>query len=223
MAEIIENEGGGKSKGKRRAKKLSTHIDMTPMVDLTCLLLTFFMLTTAFAKPKIMEIVMPDKNNKDKAPEINKSRVVNFILDENNRVFWYNGLVEAHKPLPPLAETNYSKDGIRKILLERNKEVFNTIEQLREDVLTGKLKISKDSLTNAEKAIKKQDNKGPVFMIKATDKAKYGNFVDIIDEMAIANSAHYAITDLNSYEKKMVEAFKGNTPSVDNKNQPKVK
>ncbi len=69
MAEIIANEGGGKKKGKRRAKHHSTHIDMTPMVDLACLLLTFFMLTTAFSKPKVMEIVLPDK---DQRLKINK-------------------------------------------------------------------------------------------------------------------------------------------------------
>ena len=64
MAEIIANEGGhGKKKGKARAKKHGTHIDMTPMVDLACLLLTFFMLTTAFSKPKVMEIVLPEKTN----------------------------------------------------------------------------------------------------------------------------------------------------------------
>ncbi len=61
MAEIIANEGGGKQKGKRRSKRHSTHIDMTPMVDLACLLLTFFMLTTAFNKPKVMEIILPER------------------------------------------------------------------------------------------------------------------------------------------------------------------
>ena len=60
MAEIIQNEGQVRKKVKT-AKKHGTHIDMTPMVDLACLLLTFFMLTTAFSKPKVMEIVLPTK------------------------------------------------------------------------------------------------------------------------------------------------------------------
>ncbi len=213
MAEIIANEGGGKHKGKRRAKKLSTHIDMTPMVDLACLMLTFFMLTTAFAKPKIFEIVMPDKTPpKEKPPEVPSKRVVNFILDENNKVYWYNGMIKDPKNLPQLYETDYSKDGIRKIILNRNKDIFNQIEQLRQDVLSNKLKISRDSLTNLEKVVKRNDKEGPIFMIKATDKAKYGNFVDIIDEMAITNAAHYAVTDLNNYEKKMLDAVKGTSP-----------
>ena len=82
MAEIIQAEGGGHKKGKRRPKKHSTHIDMTPMVDLACLLLTFFMLTTAFNKPKAMEVGLPDKNIKDPNPErIPKWRTVSIIMD----------------------------------------------------------------------------------------------------------------------------------------------
>jgi len=53
MAEIIANEGGGKKgHGKKRAKKNSTHIDMTPMVDLMSLLITFFMLRILFFRIK---------------------------------------------------------------------------------------------------------------------------------------------------------------------------
>jgi len=88
MAEIIANEGG-KQKGKKRAKRYSTHIDMTPMVDLMCLLLTFFMLTTAFSKAKVMEIVLPEKTPKDQkqdAPEVDKARALNIILIGNNKV-----------------------------------------------------------------------------------------------------------------------------------------
>ncbi|MFM7079991.1 MAG: ExbD/TolR family protein, partial [Bacteroidota bacterium] len=51
--------GGGKKDGKVKQKKSTTHIDMTPMVDLAFLLLTFFMLTTTFSKPKTMEVNMP--------------------------------------------------------------------------------------------------------------------------------------------------------------------
>ena len=61
---------------------------MTPMVDLMCLLLTFFMLTTAFSKPKVMEIVLPDKDTKSKGTEIPKYRAVNIILDGNDKIYY---------------------------------------------------------------------------------------------------------------------------------------
>ena len=69
MAQIPSEEGTKRKGGKKRAKKHMTDIDMTPMVDLMCLLITFFMLTTAFSKPKVMVITMPekDKNQEEKS------------------------------------------------------------------------------------------------------------------------------------------------------------
>ncbi len=203
MAEIIQEDKGGKKKGKRRAKKQSTHIDMTPMVDLACLLLTFFMLTTAFSKPKVMEISLPEKSDKE-GPKV--SSPLNIILDENDRIFWYNGLADPTKPpLPTLYITDYSKDGIRKILLNRNKELFKKIDEFNNSVLKGKLTLSMDTVEQRIKTLKKTDKSGPkVVLIKATDKAKYKNLVDIIDEMSITNIPRYAIVDITPFEKKLI-------------------
>ena len=91
MAEIIQEEKG---KGKKKAKKHAPHIDMTPMVDLMCLLITFFMLTTAFSKAKVMEIILPEKikdPTKQEAPRIAASRTLNIILGPDNKVYTYPG------------------------------------------------------------------------------------------------------------------------------------
>jgi biopolymer transport protein ExbD len=213
MAEIIANEGGGHKKGKRRPKKLSTHIDMTPMVDLACLLLTFFMLTTAFAKPKMMEIVLPEKDQKKEEKEkIPKFRVVNILIDENDKVYYYNGMLE-RPPYPELIETNFSKDGIRKLILQRNKRLFAQIDSINNDALKSKKTFSQDTIKRRIKALKKADKIGPIVLIKATDKAKYKNMVDVIDEMAICNVAIYSLIDINPQEMKMLEEKKSGAVS----------
>jgi biopolymer transport protein ExbD len=217
MAEIIANEGGGKQKGKRRSKRHSTHIDMTPMVDLACLLLTFFMLTTAFNKPKVMEIVLPEKpkpGEKIETPEIPPERALTIILIENNRVLWYAGLADPRKPpLPVLNETDFSDDGIRKVLLRRNRELFAKIDEMNTDVIEGKLDIPRDTIEARRRKMLIQDKAGPVVLIKAGNNVKYRNIVDIIDEMAITNMARYALTDVNDVEKKMVADYLASNPS----------
>jgi biopolymer transport protein ExbD len=119
MAEIQEKGGGGGKGGKKRSKKQSTKIDMTPMVDLGFLLLTFFILTTTFAKPQTMEISMPVKpKNQDEQSELKASNALTLLLSENDKIYWYAGLPDA-PTAPGVQVTNYSANGIRKILLDR--------------------------------------------------------------------------------------------------------
>ena len=112
MAEIQQqaDSGGG---GKKRAKKMSTKIDMTPMVDLAFLLLTFFMLTTTFNKPNVMQVTMPVKPKPDDPPsEIKSSNAMTLILGEANKVYYYEGLL-ADDVKPELQVTNYGATGVR--------------------------------------------------------------------------------------------------------------
>jgi len=212
MAEIIQDEGH-KGKGKRKAKKHGTHIDMTPMVDLACLLLTFFMLTTAFNKPKVMEVIMPEKpKENEKPPELDKDRALNIILVENDKVLWYIGIAEPGKTV--LAEADFSKEGIRKVLLQRNKQLFTNITKMNRDITVGTLKLRPDSVEGRIKRFYKADKFGPIVLIKAADGVKYRNIVDIIDEMAITNIARYSLVDINPVEKMMVQARLVSKPPV---------
>jgi biopolymer transport protein ExbD len=118
MAQIQGGGGGGHKKGggKVRAKKQSTKTDMTPMVDLAFLLLTFFLLTTTFNKPKTMEVNMPDKvEDESQQTKINERDILNLVLAEDNKIFWWVGLE------PPVNTTNYSNDGVRKVILEHTR------------------------------------------------------------------------------------------------------
>jgi biopolymer transport protein ExbD len=121
MAELEQKQTGKKGKKSGR-KKMSTRVDLTPMVDLGFLLVTFFMLTTTFSKPQTMEINMPIQEGGQPVPE---SRTVQIIIDEDNKLYWYRG--RADKPLDPLIETGFSAAGIRKVLLEKNSSINNMI------------------------------------------------------------------------------------------------
>ena len=208
MGEIIQEEKQEKG-GRKKRKKLSTDIDMTPMVDLMCLLITFFMLTTAFSKPKVMEITMPEKNDNQKKEDqtkIQADKTINILMSGDDQLYWYVGLADPKKPLPELIKTNYGKDGIRKILLQKNKNVFKQIEELKTKVLKGELVMADSVLNRKIKEIKKSDKKAPIILIKADEKAKYRNIVDIIDEMAICNVASYAVVDISDVELEMLAA-----------------
>jgi len=123
MAEIQGGGGDGKKGGKVRSKKTSTRIDMTPMVDLAFLLLTFFVLTSTLSKPQTMEITLPEKPKpEDKPPEVNEKKVLTLVLGANDKVYWYVGITE-----PQAKRSDFSKDGIRKVLLEKKSEIRDLI------------------------------------------------------------------------------------------------
>jgi biopolymer transport protein ExbD len=119
MAEI--NSGGGKKEGKR-SKKVSTKIDMTPMVDLAFLLITFFMLTTTFNKPQAMEVNMPDKTDKKETTPLKESKAMTIILGEDDKIYWYMGLTD-----PKVEVSDFSAEGIRKVVLKKNKEISELV------------------------------------------------------------------------------------------------
>jgi|LauGreDrversion4_2_1035121.scaffolds.fasta_scaffold457550_2 biopolymer transport protein ExbD len=113
MAEINSSDSGSKKKhgGKTRSKKMSTKVDLTPMVDLAFLLITFFMLTTTLNKPNAMELNMP-KKDKTENIKINEELLLNIILDKENAVWWYEGTT-----VSDLKKTVFANEkGIRDII-----------------------------------------------------------------------------------------------------------
>ena len=122
MAEL-DTSGGGKHKGgKVRSKKASTRVDLTAMVDLAFLLITFFMLTTTLAKKKEMDLTMPDNSVKTSQLPIAASRSMTILLGSHNQLEWYMGEPGKNPP----TKDNYGKDGLRKALIENGKQVAAT-------------------------------------------------------------------------------------------------
>jgi biopolymer transport protein ExbD len=108
---------------KPRARKHNFRLDMTPMVDLAFLLLTFFMLTTTFAKSRVMELQMPAKpQSDDQNTPLQASKAMTIILGSGHQAYYYFGLARPEDPgvpVPTLHTTNFGPQGIRRALLAR--------------------------------------------------------------------------------------------------------
>jgi biopolymer transport protein ExbD len=208
MAEIAEGGGGGHGKGgKKRAKKQSTRIDMTPMVDLAFLLLTFFVLTSTFSKPKSMELNFPakPKDNKEQ-PEIKNG--VTFLLTKNDKLFYYKGefvLPGDAKGRTPteITETNYSSEGLHKLLLELNKPTKDAIDKLQQKVVRKEIADSTFKRLQMDEKGKKE---ALTVLIKTDDQATYKNFIDVVDELNICLVGKYVTVEMMPQELQLLTA-----------------
>ena len=211
MSEVQQQESsdkGGKHK-KVRAKKSSTHIDMTPMVDLAFLLLTFFILTTTFSKPKTMDITMPIKKDikEEDRTKIKASLAMSILLTENDKIIWYMGIDSAGMP-PQTNIADFSVSGIKsihKILLEKNKLVYDQVKLVDDSVKKGLIPDNEEEIKIHKAHVKAAEKEGLIVLIKPDEKAKYKNLVDILDEMLICNVARYAIVDLSDSELELIK------------------
>jgi len=119
MAEL-DTSGGGKHKGgKVRSKKASTRVDLTAMVDLAFLLITFFMLTTTLAKKKEMDLAMPDSSVPASKLAVAETRTMTILLGSHNKLEWYIGLPGKTAP----TVEGYGSNDLRKTLIEHSKEI----------------------------------------------------------------------------------------------------
>jgi biopolymer transport protein ExbD len=128
MGEVNTDQKDTRAKGMiKKGKKLSTRVDMTPVVDLAFLLLTFFMLATTFIKPQVMEIYLPDQTE-TKQPKVNEKKVLSIVLNGDNKIYWYVGMTD-----PQIQETDYSATGIRKVLQEQNRLIDKIVVLIKPD------------------------------------------------------------------------------------------
>jgi biopolymer transport protein ExbD len=200
MSEVAQDNSKGRKKGK--AKKMSTRVDFTPMVDLGFLLITFFMLATTLSKPQTMEIALPSKDKVEEKDQSNikASRAVTILLGKDNKIFYYEGTRENDID-PELIQTDYSPKGIRQFLLKKNYEVMVKVRDL---------KLEKESKKLSDKDFEKRkdeiigDKRAPIVCIKGTDVSSYKNLIDILDEMAICNIGRYAIMDITPFDLELL-------------------
>lgn len=200
----IDTGGGEEKKGK--PKKQTLRVDFTPMVDMNMLLITFFMFCTTLSKPQIMDIAMPtdQKLTEEDQVKVKESKAITLILGADNKLYYYTGMPD-YANYTSLKETDYSPEGIRKVLLERNRPIVSKMKELREK--KQKRQLNEDQFREQSKEIK-DDKDGQVVVIKPTSEATYKNLVDALDEMAICSIAKYAIVDMAEGDQFLLENLK---------------
>ncbi len=204
-ADVGGGEGGGGSRHhqKKRAKKLSTRIDMTPMVDLGFLLLTFFMLTTTFSQPKVIELTPPIKS--DVKTRVQDTLSLSVVLGKSDTIYYYNGSLKLSTDSNNIMQTDFSDNGLRKLVLDRNHYVLNSIK-----ALVDQHNLHKVSDTTYSRLLDvAEGNKFALFVIIKTDSAtRYVNVVRALDEMNICNVGKYSLIDASPDDIKMIEDYK---------------
>jgi biopolymer transport protein ExbD len=170
MAQIENPASERKGKSFSRNKKQLLRIDMTPMVDLGFLLITFFVFTTTISTPTVTDLYMPKEGDKY-PPKLINELALTMLLSDNNKIYYYTGIFDEAVKANAVVETNFSTySGIGKIIRQRQKDIE----------ASGKFKEGK---------------RGLMLLIKPTSESVYKNVVDALDEAMINDVKKYAIVE----------------------------
>lgn len=188
MAELNSDSGNSKG-GKVRSKKEGGRVDLTAMVDLAFLLITFFMLTTSLNKPNAMDVTVPDKNKEapEERQEVADDRTLTVLLGGDDKVVWYAGLFD--EPIEGPETVGYGAEGIRSVLLRKMQEVSQRTGQ---DLIV---------------------------VIRPSDDSTHRNLVDILDEMKIVDAQLFSLGNILEEENELLrELGLLSTPSPESSN-----
>ncbi|MEO8768544.1 MAG: biopolymer transporter ExbD [Ferruginibacter sp.] len=121
MAEIDTSSGGGHKKGPgvKKSKKLSTRVDLTPMVDLGFLLITFFVFTTTMSTPTAMNMNEPKDNDPKDQKDVKQSGAMTILLGKGNQVYYYYGILDPAKLSEQFKSTGFKE--IRQLITDKKK------------------------------------------------------------------------------------------------------
>lgn len=192
----VDSGGGGGGRGKKggpKTKKKSTRIDMTAMVDVAFLLLTFFVLTATMSNSSVMELTMPPKIDDPKQEEdaykkILEDKIMTIILDADDEVRYYVGITE-----PDVETVGFDDKGIR--------------DAIKEHIYGNKMRLGIPLCKEVNNAgINEGRCWDPIFVIKPKDVSKYRNLVDVLDEMAILQAPKFAIDKYTNADSLVVAA-----------------
>ncbi len=203
MADIDVDGGGGSHKkgpGVKKAKKLSTRVDMTPMVDLAFLLITFFIFTTTMSTPNTMALNVPKKtDDSTKLMDVKESNAMTIMLGKDRGIFFYTGRLESDGSN---FKSSTFKD-IRKEIIDKRKEVISRhIHDEGCEKIWAKNKGDKTSCLDKDFFV----------VIKPNSEASYGSTIDVLDEMSINSVKSFAVVDITTQENSLVEKTEDSQP-----------
>jgi biopolymer transport protein ExbD len=208
MASI--DSGGGdsghkKGPGVKKAKKLSTRVDMTPMVDLGFLLITFFIFTATMSSPTTMDLNMPkESEKKEDETKIKQSGALTIMLGKNNNVYYYEGELAADGS--NFKSTTFK--GIRDEIIKKRQEVIKN--HVHDDKCQEIKDKAKERAKPNDKSWETADlDRDFVVVIKPTEVATYKNAVDILDEMTINAVKRFAVVKISDTERGLVRMTEG--------------
>jgi biopolymer transport protein ExbD len=190
-------QGGKKGPGVKKAKKLSTRVDMTPMVDLGFLLITFFVFTATMSSPTTLDLNMPkDIKKQEEQTEVKESSVLTIMLGKGDQVYYYEGKLVVDATGNNFKQTTFK--GIRDIIVNKKKEVMDRYYQRPDPACEAKAKAEGKPISNCA-------DKDFVVIIKPSDDATYRNTVDILDEMTINQVRTYAMVKIADVEFELIK------------------
>jgi hypothetical protein len=159
-----------------------------------------------------MNINMPSKDQVKPGEEnkVRASTAVTVLLGANDELYYYLGLPDStgasYKDPNFLLKTDYTPEGLRSILLDKNKGTYELIQGLKDKL--KKLEINDAQFNDQAKQIQDDAMKvtkiAPTVMIKPTDLSTYKNLVDALDEMLVTNIGAYAIVDLSDGDRYLL-------------------
>ena len=164
--------------GVRRMIKHSRKVDMTPMVDLGFLLISFFIITTELSRPNVMNLIMPAEGLPTPAAE---SKTITFLTGAGNKLFYYYGEEKDAGIANPIIQTSWDENnGAGKVISQKQSQL--------DEVKGGRNEL--------------------VVIIKPGKESSYKNVVDILDEMTIHGVTRYAIVKPVDKESQYLERNK---------------
>lgn len=180
MAEISNQSTRNRSPGKGKRKRKSTRIDMTAMVDVAFLLLTFFVLTATLQQANVMELVVPPScESEDCNVNVKEGKVLTLVLEKEGLTYYLGNEVSN------LKTTDYSSSSIRHVLFSH----LNRHNNRCEDKVDGSCW-------------------DPIFVVKPKNDCKYKQLVNLLDEIAIVEAEKFAISPFSEADSLMLAQAK---------------